>query len=57
MIARKTSATPRRKTKRLKVRKETIKNLDVRVRGNAIKGGGCITSRPSLPSPICIDPT
>jgi len=39
MTARKTSATPRRKTKSLKVKKETLKDLDTRLKGEKIKGG------------------
>ena len=39
MTARKTSAVQRRKTKRLKIKKETIKDLETRDRGEKVKGG------------------
>jgi hypothetical protein len=39
MTARKTSAVQRRKTKRLKVKRETLKDLDTRARGEKVKGG------------------
>ncbi|HEX7253365.1 MAG TPA: hypothetical protein VF376_10830 [Thermoanaerobaculia bacterium] len=39
MTARKTSATQSRKTKRLKIKKETIKDLDTRDKAEKVKGG------------------
>ena len=39
MTGKKGSATPRRKTKSLKVRKETLKDLDTRAKGEKVKGG------------------
>ena len=39
MTARKTSATRRRKTKSLKVKRETLKDLDTRAKDGRIKGG------------------
>jgi len=39
MSAKKTSAVQRRKTKRLKIKKETIKDLETRDRAEKVKGG------------------
>ncbi len=39
MTARKTSAAPRRKTRRLKIKKETIKDLETRDQADKVKGG------------------
>jgi hypothetical protein len=39
MTAKKESAAPRRKTKHLRIRKETIKDLDTRDKGEKVKGG------------------
>jgi hypothetical protein len=39
VTSKKESAAPRRRTKHLRIRKETIKDLDTRHKGEKVKGG------------------
>jgi hypothetical protein len=45
MTARKISAVQRRKTKGLKLKKETIRDLSARPKARGVKGGGAVGAR------------